>query len=54
MYLPTDVREALRFGAGTFTAESLGQLTLVDAEAAAAGVRVPTPNFQPARRVPRV
>ena len=37
-----DVREALRFGAGTFTAESLGQLALVDAEAAAAGVRVPT------------
>lgn len=37
-----DVREALRYGAGTFTAESLGQLALVDAEAAAAGVRVPT------------
>ena len=37
-----DVREALRFGAGTFTAESLGQLALVDAEAATAGVRVPT------------
>ncbi len=37
-----DVREALRFGAGTFTAESLGQLALVDAEAAAVGMRVPT------------
>lgn len=37
-----DVREALRFGAGTFTAESLGQLALVDAAAAEAGARVPT------------
>lgn len=37
-----DVREALRFGAGTFTAESLGQLALVDRLAAEAGMRVPT------------
>lgn len=37
----SDVREALRYGAGTFTAESPRQFALVEREAAAAGVVVP-------------
>ncbi len=36
-----DVREALRYGVGVFTAESPSQFALIEREAVAAGVRVP-------------